>query len=128
MKRKMAPGLSIALVLTLGLVIAACGGSKDSGGTGGSTGGATGGGGGTSVSMRNFAFVPSSLTLPAAEVTLSVTNEDSALHSFTLDDGTVSQDVQPGTTEQVTFTVPSSGTLGWHCKYHSTMTGTITVG
>jgi plastocyanin len=78
--------------------------------------------------MQGFAFHPNALTLPAGSATLTVTNDDSTLHSFTLDDGSVSQDVSPGTTESVTITVPASGTLAWHCRIHSSMTGTITVG
>jgi len=128
MARKLAQGRLVSLVVVLGLMLAACSGNKSSGGGGGQTGGATGGGGGTSITIQNFAFHPNALTLPPGKVTLSVTNDDSVLHSFTLDDGSVSQDIQPGTTEQVTITVPSSGTPGWHCKYHPDMTGTITVG
>ncbi|MGE5225610.1 MAG: cupredoxin domain-containing protein [Planctomycetaceae bacterium] len=81
---------------------------------------------GTSITISNFAFQPNALTLPPGKVTLSVTNDDSTLHSFTLDDGSVSKDIPPGTTQQVTITVPASGTLGWHCRIHSSMTGTIT--
>lgn len=124
----------VAVVLPLVILIAACGSGDGSGG-GGSTAVSTppptvsgGGAAGTSVTMQNFAFQPNTLTLAPGKVTLTVTNKDSALHSFTLDDGSVSQDVQPGATEQVTITVPSSGTLAWHCKYHPTMTGTIKVG
>ena len=119
-------GRLVVAVSVLVLVLAAC--SKSSGGGGGTSSPPAGGGGGTSITISNFAFDPNALTLPSGKVTLSVTNDDSALHSFTLDDGSVSQDIQPGTTEQVTITVPASGTLGWHCKYHPSMTGTITVG
>jgi plastocyanin len=118
-----------AAVLVLGLLAAACS-SNDSGGGGGTTGSSGGGsgGGGTTVTMEGFAFHPDALTLPSGKVTLTVTNDDSTLHSFTLDDGSVSVDVQPGATKQVTITVPASGTLGWHCRIHTSMTGTITVG
>jgi plastocyanin len=109
MARKLAQGRLVSLVVVLGLMLAACSGNKSSGGGGGQTGGATGGGGGTSITIQDFAFHPNALTLPPGKVTLSVTNDDSVLHSFTLDDGSVSQDIQPGTTEQVTITVPSSG-------------------
>jgi plastocyanin len=81
---------------------------------------------GTTITIQNFAFSPNALTLPPGKVTLSVTNDDSTLHSFTLDDGSASKDVPPGTTAQVTITVPASGTLGWHCRIHTSMTGTIT--
>jgi plastocyanin len=128
MATKLAQGRLISLVVVLGLMLAACSSNKSSGGGGGQTSGASGDGGGTSITIQSFAFHPNALTLPSGKVTLSVTNDDSVLHSFTLDDGSVSQDIQPGTMEQVAITVPSSGTLGWHCRIHPSMTGTITVG
>jgi plastocyanin len=115
-------------VLVVGLLVAACSSSDSSQGGGGGATGSGVSGSGVSVTMEGFAFQPDALTLAAGKVTVTVTNKDSALHSFTLDDGSESQDVQPGTTEQVTIVVPSSGTLGWHCRYHPSMTGTITVG
>jgi plastocyanin len=122
-------GRLVAALAVLVLVLAACSKSTSGGGsTSSPPGGGGGGGGGTSITISNFAFHPNALTLPPGKVTLSVTNNDSTLHSFTLDNGSVSQDIQPGTTAQVTITVPSSGTLGWHCRIHPTMTGTITVG
>jgi plastocyanin len=81
---------------------------------------------GTTITIQNFAFQPNALTLPPGKVTLSVTNDDTTLHSFTLDDGSAAKDIPPGTTQQVTITVPASGTLGWHCRIHTSMTGTIT--
>jgi len=133
----------LVAVMALGLVAAACSSGNDSGsgntgstGTTGSTGatgssGATGGAGGTTqtITIKDFAFTPSQISGPAgATLTLTITNNDTPLHSFTLDDNSVSQDIQPGTTETVKVPLPSSGTVGWHCKYHPTMTGTITVG
>lgn len=119
-------GRLAAALSVLVLLLTAC---SKSAGSGGGTSSPTGtGGGGTSITISNFAFHPNALTLPPGKVTLSVANDDSVLHSFTLDDGSVSQDIQPGTTAQVTITVPSSGTLGWHCRIHPSMTGTISVG
>ena len=129
----------LVAVMALGLVAAACSSSNDSGsGTTGSTGttggtgssGATGGAGGTTqtITIKDFAFNPSQITGPAgATLTITITNNDSATHSFTLDDNSVSQDVASGATETVKVPLPSSGTVGWHCKYHPTMTGTITI-
>jgi hypothetical protein len=37
----------------------------------------------------------------------------------------VSQDVEGGDTQAVTLNLTEG--IGWHCKYHPTMTGTITV-
>ena len=122
--------LGASLVLTL-TVLSACSSSSSSSSTESATTAITtssssAAASGTSITISNFAFQPNALTLPPGKVTLSVTNNDSTLHSFTLDDGSVSKDVPPGTTQQVTITVPASGTLGWHCRIHTTMTGTIT--
>ncbi len=38
----------------------------------------------------------------------------------------MSQDVQPGTSE--TVTIDPAASIGWHCNFHPTMTGSITVG
>jgi plastocyanin len=139
----------LVAVMALGLVAAACssndsgsggnggsgggGGSGGNGGSGGSGGnGGSGGAGGSgtqAISIKDFAFHPADVTGTAgATLTITVTNNDSTTHSFTLDDDSVSQDVAPGETQTVEVPLPGSGTVGWHCKYHSTMTGTITVG
>lgn len=124
----------LVAVMALGLVAAACssndsgsGGAGGSGGNGGS--GGAGGSGTQAISIKDFAFHPADITGTAgATLAITVTNNDSTTHSFTLDDDSVSQDVEPGHTETVEVPLPDSGTVGWHCKYHSTMTGTITVG
>lgn len=118
--------LGAPLVLTL-LVLTACSSSSSSTTSSASSGGSSAAAGGTTITIKNFAFQPNALTLPPGQVTLSVTNDDTTLHSFTLDDGSVSKDIPAGTTQQVAITVPSSGTLGWHCRIHPSMTGTITV-
>jgi plastocyanin len=124
----------VSVVIALGLVTAACssGGSSDGGssGTGAPTGGGGGGGSGTAtISISNFAFQPNTLTGSAGEtLKITVTNNDSTTHSFTADDGSVTQDIASGESATVTVTLPSSGTFGWHCRFHSSMTGTITVG
>lgn len=87
------------------------------------------GGGGTTLALtaKDFAFSPTELSVAkAGTVTVVVTNDGPAVHSFTLDDGSVSQDVQPGTSETVTLQL--SGPVSFHCHFHPTqMTGTISV-
>jgi plastocyanin len=139
----------LVAVMALGLVAAACssndtgsggggstgtsgggGSTGTTGGSSGSTGGAAGGGASTqTISIKEFAFHPDAIT-GAAGTTLSITitNNDSPTHSFTLDDNSVSKDIPPGQTETVAVPLPDSGTVGWHCRFHPTMTGTITVG
>jgi plastocyanin len=118
------------LVLMLALLGAACS-SNDSGG-GGSSGGSSssgGGGGGPQLTIQNFAFDPATLSGSAGQtLEIQITNKDDVEHSFTLDDDSVSKDIEGGGSETVEVTLPDSGTVGWHCKYHPTMTGTITIG
>ena len=62
----------------------------------------------------------------AGSVQITITNNGPSKHNFSLDDGSVSQDLQPGTTQ--TVTVNLTATVGFHCKYHpTTMKGTIQV-
>ena len=114
----------LAALFSIAFLMAAC--SSDDDGTDGSTD--TGGGGSDqTITIADFTFDPSSLTVPSGEdVTIEVTNEDDAEHSFTLDDDSVSQDVEGG--ESQTITINLTEGIGWHCEYHpDTMTGTITV-
>jgi plastocyanin len=104
----------IAAVALLG---AACGG--DDGGNGGD-GGTT-----DSVTMVDNEFQPSSFT--AGSTTISVTNDGQALHSFTLADGGIDQDVQAGESADVDLSGLEAGSYDFICKYHPEMTGSLTV-
>jgi plastocyanin len=109
------------LALSLVLLLAACGSSSSDGGGGGG-----GGGGGLTLSIKDFAFHPKTLSAPGGQQsTVTITNEDGVTHSFTLDDGGVSRDVPAGQTVQVTVPFPASGTAGFHCKFHASMIGTL---
>jgi plastocyanin len=120
----------VAGLFVLSLVVAACS-SDDDGGTTGTTGGATGatqtgsgGGGGTTITIAGFAFDPDTITV-SGPTEVTITNEDSATHTFTLDDGSVDETVEPGATETVTIDVSAS--TGFHCNIHPQMTGQIEV-
>ncbi len=136
---------SVAMVLAAALVVTACRGGAPAGGAESPAGGAetapatpAGGtetapavpaGGVLELTQQKIAFRPDTLSgAPGAVVTVRVTNKDGVLHSFTLDDGSVDQDVPSGETVEVSVTLPASGSLGFHCKYHPSMTGTISVG
>jgi len=91
-----------------------------------STGG--GGGGATSATIvaQNFAFSPDSVDVSAGSVTLTVTNKDTTEHTFTLDDGSSTTNLAPGSTEKIVLDLTQ--TVGWHCNIHPSMTGTLNVG
>ena len=75
------------------------------------------------ITVRDFEFDPSTVTIPSGG-TIQITNEGSATHSFTMDDDSVTQDIDPGST--VTVTVTTAGPF--HCRFHSQMTGTVEFG
>ena len=121
----------VAGLFVLSLVVAACSSDDDGGGTTATTGGATGstaatggGGGGTTITIAGFAFDPDTITV-SGPTEVTVTNEDSATHTFTLDDGSVDETVEPGATMSVTVDV--SAATGFHCNIHPQMVGQIEV-
>jgi plastocyanin len=117
-----AVGLAAIAILT---TMAASCSSDDGGDTGGST---QTGSGGLTVTMKDIAFDPTTLTVTAGQdTTIQLVNEDGVEHSFTLDDDSASQDVEGGESGSITINV--SDTIGWHCEYHpDTMKGTVEVG
>ena len=122
----------VAGLFVLSLVVAACSSDDNGGGTTATTGGATGttaatgggGGGGTTITIAGFAFDPDTITL-SGPTEVTVTNEDTTTHTFTLDDGSVDETIEPGAT--VTVTVDVSAATGFHCNIHPQMTGQIEV-
>jgi plastocyanin len=86
------------------------------------------GGGGTSkvtITVADFAFDPNSVDVSAGKVTLTVTNNDSTNHTFTLDDDSSDTSLPAGETQ--TIQLDLSQTVGWHCSIHPSMTGTLNV-
>lgn len=87
------------------------------------------GGSAVTVSARDFAFDPPTgdAIVPGAAVTVTFVNNGAAEHSFTLDSGVAEVEAQGGRTVTLSFTAPPSGALTFHCKYHATMKGVLTV-
>lgn len=111
----------LVAVIALTLVSAAC--SSDDGGSSGDGGG---GAADMTVTVKDFEFDPSTIDVPSGETTIEITNTGAVEHSFTLDDDSVSQDIEPGESE--TVTIDLTATTGFHCKYHpDQMTGTLQV-
>lgn len=110
--------LGLVSVLMLGAV--AC--SSDNG-TSSPPAGTTGGTADASITARDFEFDPPDVTIPSGG-TIQIVNEGSTTHSFTMDDDSVTQDVEPGSS--VTVTVSTAGPF--HCRFHPQMTGTVTFG
>lgn len=111
----------LALVAVLGLSACSSSSSKDTAQTPAPAGGAAG----SSMSIRGFAY--SDLTV-APGTTITVNNLDDAEHTVTSDTkGAFNADnVEKGTS--VTFTAPTKpGKYAFHCTYHASMHGTLTV-
>ena len=122
-------GLRIAGLLAVALVLttAACSSSSSSSSSSTATSPAAGGGGNTAtITVANFAFDPTSVDVSSGKVTLTVTNNDSTEHTFTLDDGSSNTPLPAGQTQTISLNLAQ--TVGWHCTIHPTMTGTLNVG
>ena len=75
--------------------------------------------------IADLAFEPSTLTVASGSTTITVTNSDTVTHTFTLDDGSVDETIDPGQSVEVTVNI--TATTGFHCSIHTTMTGTLQV-
>lgn len=111
----------IVIAIALVVFITACGGSGSETTTtaGGGTGSAN------SITIDDFAYAPSELTVSVGS-TVSWTNEQSASHTVTADDG----EFDSGTLAQgdeFSETFGTAGTFAYHCTIHPSMTATITV-
>lgn len=117
---------AVAMVFVVIGLFMAC--SKGSGSNPSYTrnGGNGGNGSSTSVTIQNYAFNSSALTVDSG-VVITWTNKDAVAHTVTANDGSFdSGDIQPGATFQHTFTTRGK-TVSYHCRIHTYMIGTITV-
>ena len=116
----------LGAVVALTLLAAACGGDETPpAGDGGSPSeSASTGGGGSDLTIVDFGFSPTELSVTEGQ-TISINNTGDVAHTFTTDDDAIDQTISPGETVDVTLTGVASG--GFHCRFHSQMTGTLTV-
>jgi len=130
------PALAIATVAAV-LLLGACG--DDNGGSD-SSGSDSGGGsdpvqlsgevndegtedatGGNSLEVEadDFSFGPTFIkATPGSTLTLTVTNEGDANHTFTVDDENIDTEVEPGASADVDVTVPDDGSVNFYCRFH----------
>lgn len=84
-----------------------------------------GAGANADVTIRRFAFTPSTINV-AAGGSVTWTNEDSTMHTATGEDASFySGTINPGASATVTFTTP--GTFRYFCSPHREMLGTVVV-
>jgi plastocyanin len=116
----------LGVMFALTLLAAACGGDDTPPAeNGGSPSESASGDGGADLTIVDFSFSPAELSVTEGQ-TITVTNIGETSHTFTTDDGVIDETVSAGETEEITLTGVATG--GFHCRFHSQMTGTLTVG
>jgi plastocyanin len=82
-------------------------------------------GGEVDVAIADFTFDPADIQATVGQ-TVTFTNNDSAPHTATLDDGScTTPNISNGGSDGLTFN--AAGTYPFHCNVHPNMKGTITV-
>ena len=111
------------------ILIAGCGGGGGGSATANSSPSSSGSSSGqssTGVTISDFKFKPNPLTVqPSARV--DVTNDDSAAHTVTADDGHSFDTGTLGQGSSKTISVSKPGTYPYHCSIHAFMHGTLIV-
>lgn len=114
-----------ALLTVLALSLGACGDDDDDAAETGAVDDAAPAA--ISLEARDFEFSPASVSAPAGEtVTVEVENTGQAPHTFTASAVDVDEQVAPGGSAEVTFTMPD-GNVEFVCRFHEGqgMTGTV---
>lgn len=77
------------------------------------------------ITINNMAFNSASISVKQGTI-ITWTNNETATHTVTADDGSfTSGDMKQG--DKYTHTFDAAGTFNYHCRYHSSMTGSVTV-
>ena len=111
------------------MLIAGCGGGDSGSATAkpsGSSSGSASGQSSTGVTISDFKFTPNPLTVESG-AGVNVTNDDSAPHTVTADDGHSFDTGTLGKGSSKTISVTKSGTYPYHCSIHSFMHGKLIV-
>jgi plastocyanin len=125
----------LGTVFALTLLAASCGGDETPPDTDGASPTASptespsedggGNGGGPDLTTVDFGFSPQELSVTEGQ-TIEVANIGETSHTFTTDDGAVDETIGAGETIEIELTGVTNG--GFHCRFHSQMVGTLTVG
>jgi len=118
----------LVLGIALALVLAACGGDDDSGGSsapvklsGKVTNKGTTTVSGTELKLEadDLYFKPTFVNAkPGTKLKIEIENEGKNTHTFTIDAASVDEEIAPGKSADVEVTVPSSGNLNFYCRFH----------
>ncbi len=77
------------------------------------------------ITITNFAFSPSTMTIAAGD-TVNFVNGDDTIHSVIADDGSFHSDGLD-TNDKFSFTFAKAGKFDYHCGLHPFMKGEIVV-
>lgn len=90
----------------------------------GDSGQGTVAGEGSIVSIKNTKFNPATVNIEAGEK-VTWNNEDSIMHSVTIDNGLFNEEIEAE--ESFTYIFNETGTYDYHCDIHPSMKGRIVV-
>ena len=128
MRRPTSLAAPAVAVVGLAPALAACGGGSSSSSTTTTTTGGTSStsGSAASITIKNFAFRPASMTVKAG-TRITVTNQDSATHTVTADNNSFDTGNISGGASK-TLTAPNNpGSYAYHCMIHPFMHGRLIV-
>ena len=120
---------SLIVIAGTALLFAGCGGGSSSSASTNSSGSssqAASGGSPSAVKISNFKFAPASVTVKAG-ARVTVTNQDSAAHTATADDGHSFDTGSLAQRASQTISVSKPGSYPYHCSIHPFMHGTLVV-
>lgn len=117
----------LAGLLALSALVGACSSDGDDGGTTTETDSESGdlAPGSAAINIVDLAFEPTEITVAPGQTEVAISNADSTDHTFTLDDGSVDEEIAAG--DSTTVAVDIEETTGFHCEIHPSMTGTLQV-
>ncbi len=129
---------AVAAVTVLAVFAVACGGDNDDGSTSAAsaptsapaTSPTASAAATVNMTITGFVYAPGTLTAkPGQKVTVTVRNNDSAPHTFTIDGIVDSGNLAKDESKTIEFTPSQAGTLSFYCKVHGAqrMSGTLTV-
>jgi len=117
---------ALVTIAALALALAGCGGGGGGGSSSPTSSGGSSGGGGGSVTMKNIAFSPASVTVRVGQQ-ITWTNDDSVDHNVTATAGASFRSSDFGQGGTFSFTPTKAGTIHYVCTLHPGMEGTIVV-
>jgi plastocyanin len=81
------------------------------------------------VEQKNTQFSPGQIQAKAGQtVRIVVRNDDTTLHTFTLDEAHVDVSIPPGAERLIEFKSPAAGSYQWYCIPHSDANGSTRTG